>query len=108
MTDICCPLDGARLRSATYAVNGPDVFVHEDGTTHGGGCWNCCVIVERRPGQTLMDREALAQWTSRSVNTIRARCTPVDRTDDGRPLYDAEACYELLATIPKRRRPART
>lgn len=63
--------------------------------------------VVRQEGPVLLDREALAQWTKRSVNTIRARCRPVDYDGaDGRALYDAEACVQVLALIPTRRRTA--
>lgn len=47
----------------------------------------------------LMDRVALAQWTLRSVHTIRAKC-PVHSYDAvGRAMYDAYACEKLLNGI---------
>ena len=61
------------------------------------------MLVIHLPGQTLMDREALAQWTGRSVHTIRARCRPVERHSTGRQLYDADEAARVLDAIPKRR-----
>lgn len=56
-------------------------------------------------GLWLMDREALAQWTGRSANTIRARCLIHSRDALG-PLYDAHASAATLDTIPRRARRA--
>lgn len=54
----------------------------------------------------LMDREALAVWTRRSVRTIRARC-PIHSYDSaGRAMYDAKGCAEQLDGIPQRVRHA--
>lgn len=55
---------------------------------------------------TLMDREAIATLTKRSPHTVRARCRVVERTPDGRPLYDAYECEATLSTIPTRNRAA--
>lgn len=63
-------------------------------------------MITRMVGDTLlMDREDLARWLGRPVATIRAHCKPV-RYDyaTGRALYDADACQEQLANVPKRRR----
>lgn len=47
----------------------------------------------------LMDREALAQWTRRSVHTIRARCPVHSYAEGGRAMYDAKACAKQLDGI---------
>jgi hypothetical protein len=44
----------------------------------------------------LMDREALAQWTHRSVHTIRAKCAVHSYAADGRAMYDAHECAKTL------------
>ena len=62
------------------------------------------VLAKRTP--VLVDREALAMITGRSVHTIRARCPVARRHWDGSPLYDVEAEAERLANIPTRRRGA--
>jgi len=62
------------------------------------------VVVLRQPDRVLMDRAALAQWTGRSVHTIRLRCAVVDRGADNRALYDATASAELLRSVPARQR----
>jgi hypothetical protein len=54
----------------------------------------------------LMDREALALWTHRSVHTIRAKCPVHSRDQQGRPLYDAYHCADLLAKVPEKLRHA--
>jgi len=54
----------------------------------------------------LMDREALAVHTGRSVHTIRAHCAPVRYDDMGRALYDSDRCWTLLEVVPTRRRAA--
>lgn len=56
-------------------------------------------VVDIGPKRWLMDREALAQWTRRSVHTIRAKC-PVHSYDAvGRAMYDAYACEQQLNGI---------
>lgn len=60
------------------------------------------VLTKRIP--VLVDREALAMITGRSVHTIRARCTVARRHWDGSPLYNVEAEVQRLAKIPTRRR----
>lgn len=62
------------------------------------------MIVHRQADRTLMDREALAQWTDRSIHTIRFRCAVAEYDTAGRALYDAEACADLLRSIPTRHR----
>ncbi|MGW5645048.1 hypothetical protein ACWEV3_40905 [Saccharopolyspora sp. NPDC003752] len=52
----------------------------------------------------LVDRATLARLLGRSVHTIRAACTVVDRDKDGRPLYDAKTCAEQLAKVATRNR----
>lgn len=61
------------------------------------------MIVRYHRGRALVDREALAQLTGRSVHTIRARCEPV-RRHDGRPLYDMEAAVAVLSGVATRSR----
>lgn len=61
------------------------------------------MIVRTRTAVTLVDREALAFLTKRSVHTIRLRCQVV-RYDNGRALYAMEREIERLAAIPTRRR----
>lgn len=61
------------------------------------------MIVLMRHDPVLVDREALALITERSVHTIRARCEVV-RHRDGRPLYALEREVARLAMIPKRQR----
>jgi hypothetical protein len=63
------------------------------------------VIVLKVGDRTLMDREALAQWTQRSPHTVRLRC-PVYRYASGTAIYDADACADLLDAVPTRRRAA--
>lgn len=63
------------------------------------------VIVLHIGDRTLMDREALVQWTERSPHTVRQRC-PVHRYVDGTAIYDAHICATLLDTVPTRRRAA--
>lgn len=66
--------------------------------------WGCGMRVIHQPQQTLMDREALAQWTKRSPRVIREHC-PVSRYGyRGTALYDAEECAELLDKVPRRDR----
>lgn len=56
----------------------------------------------------LMDREDLAAYTGCSTATIRARCEPARRDyATGRALYNADACKDQLADVPKRRRLAK-
>lgn len=49
----------------------------------------------------LMDREALALWTRRSIHTIRARCPVHSYDEKGRAMYAVGPCEELLAGIPQ-------
>lgn len=63
------------------------------------------MIVVQQGERLLMDRAALAQWTKRSVNTIRARCTPFSY-EKGRAMYDAHESWTLLEGVPARRRVA--
>lgn len=63
------------------------------------------MIVVTKAERVLVDREALAMLTGRSIHTIRARCQVV-RHRDGRPLYALEAERARLAKIPTRRRDA--
>lgn len=61
-------------------------------------------IVRREPGRTLLDRASLALLFGRPARTIRAHC-PVDSyARDGRALYHAEQCEQILETIPRRLR----
>ncbi len=61
------------------------------------------MIVRYHGGRALVDREALAQLTGRSVHTIRAKCEPV-RRHDGRPLYDLETAVAVLNAVATRSR----
>ncbi|SDZ55319.1 hypothetical protein SAMN05216215_109719 [Saccharopolyspora shandongensis] len=62
-------------------------------------------IVRYRDGRALVDRSSLAKLTGRSVHTIRGTCPIADRDrSTGRPLYDAQQCAQILATIPARDR----
>lgn len=56
-------------------------------------------------GSVLMDRDDLASWLDRPAATIRALCQPIayDRITR-RALYDAEACQQRLANVPRRHR----
>lgn len=55
-------------------------------------------------GQRIyMDRQSLAMYLGRSVNTVRARC-PIDHHRARKAMYDAIACAELLEKIATRRR----
>lgn len=60
------------------------------------------MVVIRQADRVLMDREALALWTQRSVAVIREHCAPVERGLRGKAFYDADACVELLAQVPQR------
>lgn len=60
------------------------------------------VMTEHVP--VLVDREALALLTGRSVHTIRMRCEVYTQHRSGRPLYDMERAVTRLAEIPTRRR----
>lgn len=71
-----------------------------------GPRWGCDVIVIHQSERVLMDREALAQWTRRSVRVIREHCPVAERGDRGKALYDAKACAELLEDVPQRQRAA--
>jgi hypothetical protein len=62
------------------------------------------VVVITSTEPVLMDREALAQWTTRSVEVIRKRCTPVEYGSDGRAMYDARQCADLLLKVRRCRR----
>jgi hypothetical protein len=53
-------------------------------------------VIPIGPKQWLMDREALAQYTYRSVHTIRARCAIHSYDEIGRALYDVGAAIEIL------------
>lgn len=55
-------------------------------------------------GRTLMDRKALAQWTGRSVETIRRYCVIVGRDEKGRALYNADESWTLLQQVTVRER----
>lgn len=61
------------------------------------------MIVHTKKDRVLVDREALAMVTRRSVHTIRLRCEVV-RYYKGRALYALEEEIERLASIPTRRR----
>lgn len=61
------------------------------------------MIVLTKRERVLVDREALAMVTRRSVHTIRFRCEVVSHRD-GRPLYDLEQEVARLAAIPTRQR----
>lgn len=61
------------------------------------------MIVLTKQDPVLVDREALAMLTKRSVNTIRLRCEVV-RYYKGRALYALEREVERLAEIPTRSR----
>ena len=61
------------------------------------------MIVLSRHDPVLVDREALALITSRSVHTIRLRCE-VYRYRGKTPLYDLHHELARLATIPTRQR----
>lgn len=63
------------------------------------------MIVMAKRGTVLVDREALAMVTGRSIHTIRLRC-PVAGYRAGRALYDLEREVERLAAIRTRRRPS--
>ena len=52
-------------------------------------------------GRPLMDREALAQWTRRSIHTIRAKCRVHSYDEIGRAMYDVQECEGALADIPQ-------
>lgn len=65
------------------------------------------MVIIREADRTLMDREALSMWITRSPHTIRQYCTPVERGLHGKPLYDAQACRDQLAGVPKRNRTPR-
>jgi hypothetical protein len=62
------------------------------------------VVVIRQLDRTLMDREALAQWTHRSVRVIRQHCVPAARGLRGKALYDADAALLVLDQVPQRHR----
>ena len=63
------------------------------------------MVVLKVGERTLMDREALAQWTERSARVIRQHC-PVLRYVGGTAIYDADECADLLDEVPTRRRAA--
>lgn len=63
-------------------------------------------VVVYSEGRALVDRQTLAALTGRSVHTIRARC-PIVGHEDGKALYDALVCEEMLAAIATRRPRAR-
>lgn len=58
-------------------------------------------IVDYRDGIMLVDRQTFARLVSRSVHTIRLRC-PVVEYQQGKAMYDAFKCEEILAMIPQR------
>jgi hypothetical protein len=60
-------------------------------------------VVIHQKTRTLVDRRSLAQILERSVNTIRAHC-PIAEYRNGRALYDAHHCGEILNGITTRRR----
>lgn len=61
------------------------------------------MITRMVDGVVLMDLEDLAAWLKRPSATIRAHCKPVARDrPTRRVLYDADACQELLADVPRR------
>ncbi len=62
------------------------------------------MVVLKMHGHTLMDRRALAQWTGRSVETIRRYCVIVGRDDKGRALYNAHESWKLLQQVTVRER----
>lgn len=62
------------------------------------------MIVLTRLDPILVDREALAMITGRSVHTIRFRCKVERYHYSGRPLYALEDEVARLARIPTRRR----
>lgn len=57
--------------------------------------------VEYRDGRRYVDREALAQLTGRSPETIRKRCEPA-YYDNKVPMYDQDESWDLLDTIAAR------
>lgn len=60
------------------------------------------MVVLTRAEIVLMDREALAEWTRRSPEVIRKRCTVVEYGPGKRALYDAQASADLLRNVPRR------
>lgn len=66
------------------------------------------MFVTQRRDRWLCDREALSVWLKRSPETIRKRCPVAEYHEDGRALYDMEACAEILRTVPTRRSPGLT
>ncbi len=62
------------------------------------------MIYEPRVGRTVVDREFLATATGRSEHTIRARCTTIGYSRDGRALYDLDDATAILDTLAVRTR----
>lgn len=62
------------------------------------------VLKNREP--VLVDREALAMLTDRSLATIRAHAEVVGYRN-GRALYNLDTEVSRLESIPRRARPAR-
>jgi hypothetical protein len=60
------------------------------------------------PEKALADREALALWCQRSVNTIRQRCVPVaSDVATRRALYWADEVWAMHQSLPTRKRVAK-
>ena len=64
------------------------------------------MIIRFEDARVLLDREALAAVTGRSVHTIRARLQPALRDDAGRPFYIYDDAVQQLREIPTRQRRA--
>lgn len=53
-------------------------------------------------GTVLFDREGLSVLLKRPKETIRKRCPVAEYHPDGRALYDAVVCEEILRKVPAR------
>jgi DNA-directed RNA polymerase subunit RPC12/RpoP len=55
-------------------------------------------------GPALLDRQALAHYSGRTVNTIRKHCRPAKYTAAGVALYDVAAAMDKLSAVATRQR----
>lgn len=63
------------------------------------------LVLPQPDGTVLFDREGLSVLLKRPKETIRKHCPVVGYHTDGRALYDAVVCVEILAEVRVRSEP---
>lgn len=63
------------------------------------------LVLPQPDGTVLFDREGLSVLLKRPKETIRKRCPVAEYHTDGRALYDAVVCEEILREVRVRSDP---